>query len=132
MVEEINDEVEDEAAEENNMDSLEEDEEGTDEETAEDEEVEGEEVEERAEDERKVGRKSISTEFTGYGRDVKSDIVPSPKSKFLVVVCKKCKNEQIVFNKPATVIHCQKCNAELVIPTGGEAIIDARVVRVLG
>ncbi|MEK6887809.1 MAG: 30S ribosomal protein S27e, partial [Candidatus Aenigmatarchaeota archaeon] len=28
----------------------------------------------------------------------------SPKSKFLKVKCKKCRNEQIIFNKTATVV----------------------------
>ena len=124
MVESDEEEVEEE-------NSLEENEEDIDEEMVEDEEVEEEESE-KEDSESEVGRKRFSTEFTGYGRQVESTIVPSPKSKFLVVICKKCKNEQVVFSKAATVVHCQKCNAELVIPTGGEAIIDARVVRVLG
>ena len=73
----------------------------------------------------------VTTAFVGYGKHV-SDIVPMPKSKFLLVVCKKCKNKQIVFSKTSTVVRCQKCNEELAIPTGGEAKINARVIKVLG
>ena len=86
------------------------------------EETEGEESE----------RERSTTTFSGYGRRVKSDIIPAPASKFLSIVCKKCKNQQTVFSKAATEVRCQKCGEVLVIPTGGEAIIDARVVRVLG
>jgi small subunit ribosomal protein S27e len=75
---------------------------------------------------------STTTTFTGYGRRPESKIVPTPRSKFLVVVCKKCKHQQTVFSKSSTVVHCEECNEEIVIPTGGEAIINARVVRVLG
>ena len=46
-----------------------------------------------------------------------------PKSKFLKVRCKKCRNEQIVFNKAATVVKCLVCEAVLAEPTGGLAII---------
>lgn len=75
---------------------------------------------------------STTTTFTGYGRRPESKIVPTPRSKFLVVVCKKCKHQQTVFSKSSTIVHCEECNEEIVIPTGGEAIINARVVRVLG
>ena len=59
-------------------------------------------------------------------------IVQLPKSKFLKVVCKKCGNEQIIFNKASSVVKCLKCGIELAIPTGGEAIINAKVMKVLG
>ena len=47
-----------------------------------------------------------------------------PTSKFLKVKCKKCKNEQIVFNKAATVVKCLVCGATLAEPTGGIARIN--------
>jgi small subunit ribosomal protein S27e len=46
-----------------------------------------------------------------------------PKSRFLKVKCKKCRNEQIVFNKAATVVKCLVCGSVLAEPTGGLAII---------
>lgn len=54
-----------------------------------------------------------------------------PKSKFLDVACRKCKNEQVVFNKASTLVKCSKCDAELVVPAGGEAEIKGKVIRTL-
>ena len=54
-----------------------------------------------------------------------------PKSNFVNVACRKCKNEQIVFNKASTIVKCLKCDAELVVPTGGEGEIKAKVLRTL-
>jgi small subunit ribosomal protein S27e len=42
-------------------------------------------------------------------------------SKFLKVKCKKCKNEQIVFEKSASVVKCLVCGEVLTDPTGGRA-----------
>jgi small subunit ribosomal protein S27e len=54
-----------------------------------------------------------------------------PKSRFLKVKCKKCRNEQIVFDKAAMVVKCLVCGAVLAEPTGGLAIIkdDYEVVE---
>lgn len=54
-----------------------------------------------------------------------------PKSRFVSVACRKCKNEQVVFNKASTVVKCSKCGSELVVPTGGEAEIRGKVLRTL-
>jgi small subunit ribosomal protein S27e len=59
-------------------------------------------------------------------------IIKLPKSKFLQVSCKKCKNEQIIFSKISTKIKCLKCGEVLAEPTGGEARIKAKVLKVLG
>ena len=59
-------------------------------------------------------------------------IVDMPKSKFIRVVCRKCKNEQIIFSKASTVVKCNKCNANIALPTGGQADINARKIRALG
>lgn len=59
------------------------------------------------------------------------ETVEMPKSKFLRVACRKCKNEQVVFNKASTLIKCMKCEAELAIPTGGEAEIRGKVLQEL-
>jgi len=56
---------------------------------------------------------------------------PQPKSKFLKVKCKKCKNEQIIFNKAATVVKCLVCGAVLAEPRGGLAEIKTTVVEAM-
>ncbi|MBU5575223.1 MAG: 30S ribosomal protein S27e [Candidatus Aenigmatarchaeota archaeon] len=52
-----------------------------------------------------------------------------PKSKFLKVICSKCKNEQIIFNKPAMKVFCLVCGAELAENFGGKAKIKAKVLK---
>jgi small subunit ribosomal protein S27e len=52
-----------------------------------------------------------------------------PRSKFLTVKCKKCKNEQIVFNSPASDINCLVCGESLVNSTGGLGEIKAKVLK---
>jgi small subunit ribosomal protein S27e len=54
-----------------------------------------------------------------------------PKSKFLKVKCKKCKNEQIVFDKASIQVKCLVCSAVLAEPTGGRADIRTPVVEAL-
>jgi len=58
-------------------------------------------------------------------------LAPMSKSKFLRAVCKKCKNEQIIFSKSAVEVKCLKCGEILVEPTGGEARIKGRVLGTL-
>jgi len=57
--------------------------------------------------------------------------VPMPRSKFLEVECRKCKEKSIVFNKAATKIVCDKCGEELALPTGGYTLVLGKVLRVL-
>lgn len=57
--------------------------------------------------------------------------IPMPRSRFLVVKCPKCGNEQIVFDRAATVVRCLVCNAVLAEPRGGKAKILGRVVETL-
>ncbi len=52
-------------------------------------------------------------------------------SKFLKVKCKKCKNEQIVFNKAASVVKCLVCESVLVEPRGGMSDIKTKVIYVV-
>ena len=54
-----------------------------------------------------------------------------PKSKFIKVACMKCKNEQIIFGKPSTVVKCLICDKVLAEPTGGKGRIKARIIEVL-
>jgi small subunit ribosomal protein S27e len=58
-------------------------------------------------------------------------IIPLPTSKFLEVMCKKCKSKQTIFSKAATVVKCHKCGEILAEPTGGAAQIKAKILRVL-
>ena len=59
------------------------------------------------------------------------EIIEMPKSKFLRIACRKCKNEQVVFSKASTLVKCEKCSAELVIPTGGQAEVKGKVLQEL-
>ena len=51
-----------------------------------------------------------------------------PRSKFLLVKC-KCKNEQVVFSRPATDIRCLVCGEILCKSGGGQAEIKAKVIK---
>lgn len=57
-------------------------------------------------------------------------LIPKTNSKFLKVVCTKCKNEQIIFNKASSNIKCLVCGSELTEASGGKAKIKAKVVQV--
>ena len=52
-----------------------------------------------------------------------------PDSKFLRVKCKKCKNEQVIFNKASVVVKCLVCGDVLAEPTGGKADIKTKVLH---
>ena len=60
------------------------------------------------------------------------ELVPKPKSKFLEVVCPKCKNEQIIFNKASRAVKCVVCGNILAENTGGKAEIKAKIIKVHG
>ena len=59
------------------------------------------------------------------------DLIKESTSKFIKVRCPKCKNEQVVFGKSATVVKCLVCSKVLVEPTGGKSKIRARILEVL-
>jgi small subunit ribosomal protein S27e len=46
-------------------------------------------------------------------------------SKFLRVKCEKCKNEQVIFERAASVVKCLVCGEVLAKPTGGKAVIKS-------
>ena len=48
--------------------------------------------------------------------------------KFIRVKCEKCKNEQVVFEKPAGDIQCLVCNEILVESTGGVGKFKAKIL----
>lgn len=47
------------------------------------------------------------------------------------VKCKKCKNEQVIFNKASTVVKCLVCGNLLAEPKGGKADIKTKVIEVV-
>lgn len=55
----------------------------------------------------------------------------NPKSKFIKVRCKKCKNEQIIFEKPSTEVKCLVCGETLALPTGGKARLQTNVLEII-
>ena len=57
------------------------------------------------------------------------EVIPRPESRFLRVVCPKCKNEQIIFNKAATKVYCLVCKTLLAEPTGGKAKIYGKIIE---
>jgi len=59
------------------------------------------------------------------------EIIKEPKSRFIKIRCSKCKNEQIIYGKPATKIKCLVCDKILAEPTGGKGKIKARILEVL-
>ncbi len=54
-----------------------------------------------------------------------------PVSRFIKVRCTKCKNEQIIFGKPSTLIKCLVCEKVLAEPSGGKGRIKSRILEVL-
>jgi small subunit ribosomal protein S27e len=60
------------------------------------------------------------------------NLIKMPTSKFYRVMCKKCKQDQVVYNKASTVVRCLNCGEELANPTGGEAYIKGKILEVFG
>ena len=58
-------------------------------------------------------------------------MIPKPASKFLRVKCEDCGNEQVVFDRAASVVLCQVCGATLAKPAGGKAAIRGEILGVL-
>ncbi|MDG7044188.1 MAG: 30S ribosomal protein S27e [Nitrososphaerota archaeon] len=56
-------------------------------------------------------------------------LIVSPKSSYLLIRCKKCATERIVFSNSTTAIKCDGCGEELVVPSGGMASINADIVK---
>jgi len=53
------------------------------------------------------------------------------KSKFLKIVCPRCKNNKIIFGKASVRVKCEKCNYLLTRTTGGKTRIRAMVKEIL-
>ncbi len=54
-----------------------------------------------------------------------------PTSAFVKVACKKCKNEQIIFDRASKKVECLVCGEILATPTGGKAKIQAKIIQTL-
>lgn len=48
--------------------------------------------------------------------------------RFVKVKC-ECKNEQVIFEKAASEVHCLVCDAVLAEPKGGMAEVKAKVLE---
>lgn len=53
------------------------------------------------------------------------------ESKYIRIRCMKCRNEQVVFGKPASKVKCLVCEKVLVYPTGGKGMVKASILEVL-
>ena len=49
-------------------------------------------------------------------------------SRFIRVKCLKCKNEQSIFERPASIVKCLVCGEVLAEPTGGIGKIKAKIL----
>ncbi|GAB6055367.1 30S ribosomal protein S27e [Methanobacterium alkalithermotolerans] len=58
-------------------------------------------------------------------------VFSNKKSNFLRVKCMDCGNQQVVFDKAASVVQCIICGKTLVKPQGGKSQITAQIVEVL-
>lgn len=61
----------------------------------------------------------------------KKSLIPKPRSLFIKVRCKKCNNEQVIFDRCSMIIKCKVCDEKLAEPTGGKAKINGDIVQVL-
>ncbi|HSO25067.1 MAG TPA: 30S ribosomal protein S27e [Methanobacteriaceae archaeon] len=53
------------------------------------------------------------------------------KGNFLRVKCMDCGNQQVVFDRAASVVQCIICGKTLVKPKGGKSQITSQIVEVL-
>jgi len=53
------------------------------------------------------------------------------KTRFLKVICPRCKHKQIIYGKSSTKIKCLGCNYLLVKTTGGKTKVKAKVRELL-
>ena len=57
-------------------------------------------------------------------------LIPYPKSRFVLVKCPDCENEQVIFDRVSTTVHCLMCGRVLARPTGGKALIEGKILKV--
>ncbi len=56
---------------------------------------------------------------------------PHPKSRFLMIQCTDCGNEQVMFGSASSKIKCLVCGKTVAEPSGGKSIIKTKIVTVL-
>jgi len=61
-----------------------------------------------------------------------SELIPKPRSSFILVQCNECGHRQIVFNHAKVVVNCQVCGAVLARPRGGKAEILGKILERYG
>ncbi len=52
------------------------------------------------------------------------------ESKFLGVICPRCRNTQIIFGRASLKVKCEKCNLLLVKTGGGKTKIKAKIEKI--
>ena len=58
-------------------------------------------------------------------------LAPVPKSRFILVRCPDCGNEQVVFSHASLTVECIMCGRVLAKPSGGKARIEGEPVKIL-
>jgi len=53
-----------------------------------------------------------------------------PESKFIQIICPRCKKLHITYGKASTWVKCEACNKLLMRPRGGKAKIKAHIKTV--
>jgi len=57
-------------------------------------------------------------------------LIPEPKSRFILISCPDCGNEQVSFDRASIIVKCNICGRVLIEPTGGKANIKGKVIKV--
>jgi len=60
------------------------------------------------------------------------ELIPQPRSRFILVMCQHCGNKQIVYDHAKTYVKCSVCQETIAEPKGGRAKILGRVLEELG
>ena len=67
--------------------------------------------------------RQISSAAGFQGQEIRTYRVIAMTGKFIKVKCPDCGNEQVIFERAATVVKCTVCGAVLAEPRGGKAVI---------
>jgi len=57
-------------------------------------------------------------------------LIPEPKSRFILISCPDCGNEQVSFDRASIIVKCNICGRVLIEPTGGKANIKGKIIKV--
>lgn len=53
------------------------------------------------------------------------------KSKFIKIRCNDCENEQVLFDRASSTVHCHICGSKLAVPAGGKAKIKGKILETI-